>query len=136
MKLGRLTSRGLWYVQVGAGLVGLPITLLNFVILAYYNIVVTTPFLSQMFPHFYYFAVIAIVVAVILCGLIAYIHRKRSKLFSSQMDVDVESNPYSTTKLTPNIVPFYEAWVTFLEGQGVDCTKAKVILKNSGSKKW
>ena len=65
------------------------------------------PPLLDLFPHFASFAVLATVVGVPLAVVIGWVHMKRSRLFSSEQDIAVESNPYQY-KLAPGYLK--EAW--------------------------
>jgi len=73
----------------------------------YYLAIQNMPPLLGMFPHFTLFAVVATVVGVPLAVLVGWIHMKRSRLFSSELDISVESNPYNY-KLPPGYLK--EAW--------------------------
>jgi len=66
----------------------------------YYLAVKNMPPLLDVFPHFVPFAVIATVMGGPLGVVIGWIHLKRSRLFSSELDVSVEANPYNY-KLLP-----------------------------------
>jgi len=73
----------------------------------YYLAVRNMPPLLDLFPHFASFAVLATVVGVPLAVVIGWVHMKRSRLFSSEQDIAVESNPYQY-KLAPGYLK--EAW--------------------------
>jgi hypothetical protein len=73
----------------------------------YYLAVRNMPPLLDLFPHFASFAVLATVVGVPLAVVIGWVHMKRSRLFSSEQDITVESNPYQY-KLAPGYLK--EVW--------------------------
>lgn len=66
----------------------------------YYLAIKNMPPLFDLFPHFASFALLATVVGVPLAVVIGWVHMKRSRLFSSEQDISVESNPYNY-KLPP-----------------------------------
>ena len=109
MKLGSLASfrwafRAWYYFRLGYS------TYLTFIlgyvstlITVYYLAIKNIPDLLTIFPHFVPFAVLATVTGVPSAVLIGWVHLKRSKLFTSELDVTVEANPYNY-KLTPGIM--------------------------------
>ena len=134
--INRLIQRGLYYVQTGSSLGSLPLSLLNFATIFYYNVVVSVAWLSGIFSAFQYFLLAAIVGIPAFFGMLGYVYKKRSTFFVSQIEVDVEANPYQTVKITPSGIPFWELVVELGEQHGIDCSNAKKILVNSGSKKY
>jgi hypothetical protein len=68
-------------------------------------------------------------------GLLGFTYKRRSKFFVSQIEVDIDSNPYQNTKLTPNNIPSYEAFIAFFDREGIPCEGMKELLRNSVSKK-
>lgn len=81
---------------------------LSTLVTVYYLAIKNMPPLLDLFPHFESFAVLATVVGAPLCIVIGWVHMKRSRLFSSEQDIAVESNPYQY-KLPPGYMK--EAWV-------------------------
>jgi len=108
MKLGSLASlrwayRAWYYFRLGYStyltfLLGYVSTLITVYYLAIKNI----PDLLNIFPHFVPFAALATVAGVPSAVLIGWVHLKRSSLFSSELDVSVEANPYNY-KLPPGL---------------------------------
>ncbi|MGB9021825.1 MAG: hypothetical protein WCC94_00110 [Candidatus Bathyarchaeia archaeon] len=66
----------------------------------YYLAVRNVPPLLDLFPKFASFALLATAVGAPLSIVIGWVHMKRSRLFSSEQDIAVESNPYQY-KLPP-----------------------------------
>ena len=60
----------------------------------YYLAIQNMPELSNVFPHFATFGVVATVVGGPLAVVIGWAHLKRSGLFSTEQDITVEANPY------------------------------------------
>jgi len=84
------------------------LTYVSMLVTVYYLAIKNMPELLDIFPHFTPFAVLATVIGVPLAVTIGWVHMKRSKLFSSEQDIAVESNPYQY-KLPPGYLK--EAWV-------------------------
>jgi hypothetical protein len=97
----RLLYRAWYYFRQGYStyltfLLGYASTLVTVYFLAIKNM----PTLLDLFPHFAEFAIISTIVGVPLCVLIGWVHMKRSRLYSSEADIAVESSPYQY-KLPP-----------------------------------
>lgn len=112
LKASRLIFRSWYYFRLGYGtyltfLLGFASTLVT----VYYLAVRNMPTLLDVFPHFGEFAVLATVVGVPLSVAIGWVHLKRSGLYTNEVDVGVEANPYNY-KLTPGI--WKEAFVPIM----------------------
>ena len=88
-------SRMWYYFRLGYGtyltfLLGYTTTAVT----VYYLAIKNAPILAVMFPNFIPFFVIVVLVSVPLAILAGWIHMKRSKLYQSEQDISVESNPY------------------------------------------
>jgi hypothetical protein len=95
MRSGRLISRAWFYFRIGYAtyltfLLGYVSTLITVYYLAIKNI----PDLLAVFPKFLPFAAIATVIGLPLSIGLGYFHYKRSPAFSSEVDIQVEANPY------------------------------------------
>jgi hypothetical protein len=66
----------------------------------YYLAVKNLPYLLDLFPHFESFSVLATVIGAPASVIIGWLHLKRTRAFSAEQDISVESNPY-TYKLYP-----------------------------------
>jgi len=60
----------------------------------YYLAINNIPMLEALFPRFWLFAVIALVVGVPTACVIGWFHMKGSALWKSEIDITVEANPY------------------------------------------
>jgi hypothetical protein len=135
----RLIRRGLYYVQTGAALGGLPLSLLNFATIFYYNAIANISFLGNIFTNFYIFVIISTCFFVMFFGLLGFGYKRRSKFFVSQVEVDIDANPYMRDKVVPNNVAIWELMVELFEKEKLDSTaicEMKRLLRNSGSKKY
>jgi hypothetical protein len=96
MNLEKAAYRAWYYFRMGYS------TYLTF-LLGYVSTLVTVYYLAiknvepilQIFPHFVPFAALSTLIGVPLAICIGWVHLKRSKLYSSEVDVSVESNPYN-----------------------------------------
>jgi hypothetical protein len=134
--INRLIQRGLYYVQVGSSLGGLPLSLLNFATIFYYNVVVSVAWLSGIFSAFQYFLLAAGFGIPVFFGLLGYIYKKKSNFYMSQVEIDVEANRYQMEKLTPVALPCWEMICEVADKLGVESIATKELLANSGSKKY
>ena len=73
---------------------------INTLVVTYYLAIEKIPALASIFPSFTHYASIAVIIVIPLSVAIGYVHFKRSLIFSSEVDVHAESNPYNF-KLVP-----------------------------------
>jgi hypothetical protein len=95
MKFGRLACRAWFYFRIGYStyltfLLGYASTLVTVYYLAIKNI----PQLLSLFPRFDLFSVLATAVGLPVSVGLGWVHYKRSPAFSSEIDIQVEANPY------------------------------------------
>ena len=97
----RLPNRAWFYFRMGWStyLVFL-FAAINTLVVTYYLAIEKIPILVSIFPTFTHYVSIALVLVIPLAIIIGYIHFKKSLIFSSEVDVSVESNPYNF-KLVP-----------------------------------
>jgi hypothetical protein len=69
-------------------------------ITVYYLAIKSVPDLLSIFPRFVPFAILATVTGVPLCIGAGWMHYKRSLAYTSEVDIQVEANPYNF-KLAP-----------------------------------
>ena len=99
MKTGSISlfiSRTWYYFRMGYAtyltfLVGYISTLIT----VYYLAIKNSPQLLDLFPHFLPFAALATIIGVPLSVGVGWVHLKRSTLYSSELDVGVEANPWN-----------------------------------------
>jgi hypothetical protein len=104
LKFGiRHVARFWYYFRMGYS------TYLNFLlgyvstlVTVYYLALKSSPALLQIFPKFASFALPATIVGVPLTIFVGWVHLKRSPAFTSELDINVEANPYNY-KLTPGV---------------------------------
>jgi hypothetical protein len=119
MPLSRLLSRAWFYFRTGYGtyLVFL-LGAANTLTVVYYLLIRNIPQLQDYFPHFTTFAIIAVITGVPVTVLIGWLHLKRSPIYTSELDVGVEANPYYY-KMPPGywpevIIPTYQETIRYL----------------------
>jgi hypothetical protein len=118
--LGRIAYRAWYYFRMGYAtyltyLIGYVSTLIT----VYYLAIKSVPPLLDIFPRFVPFALLATVIGVPLSVGIGWVHLKRSQLYSSEVDVGVEANPYNYRvipgKEREAFAPFYLEMLTQIE---------------------
>ena len=77
-------------------------------ITTYYLAIEKISSLKSIFPSFEYYFFVFVIVGIPLLVLIGYLHFKRTSGFASEMEISVESNPY-----TYKIRPGYDTVVLF-----------------------
>ena len=95
MRGSRFVFRMWYYFRVGYStyltfFLGFATTLVTVYYLAINNI----PTLQELFPHFWLFAAIALIVGVPAACIIGWFHMKGSALWKSEVDITAEANPY------------------------------------------
>lgn len=84
------------------------IAAINTMITTYYLAIEKISSLKSIFPSFEYYFFVFVIVGIPLLVLIGYLHFKRTSGFASEMEISVESNPY-----TYKIRPGYDTVVLF-----------------------
>jgi len=73
---------------------------LTTIVTVYYLAIKSIPVLLDLFPSLTIFALTGAVAGSVLSVFVGWVHMKRSPMFSAEVDVGVESNPYNY-KLPP-----------------------------------
>ena len=106
--LNRAGKRALFYIRQGYSLASLPFVFLGYASSIYYLAIENISFLQSIFPRFSSFLIIAGLTLPILCGLIGYTYMKRSWLFRVASEIQMESNPYTSVKVTDVMLPAFK----------------------------
>ncbi len=93
MNVTRGIKRSLFYAQKGYSLSSLPFMFLGYASSIYYLSIQNIPVLLKLFPHFTNFLIIAALSLPVFCIGVGYIFMKKSFLFKSELEVQIESNP-------------------------------------------
>jgi len=83
---------------------------LSTLVTVYYLAIKNLPSLLDLFPHFVPFALLATIIGGPSAILIGWLHLKRTPLYTSEVDIAYEANPY-LYKLPPGYT--LEAWGPF-----------------------
>lgn len=117
VNLGKLSYRVWYYFRMGYStylsfLIGYGSTLVT----VYYLAIKNVPPLLDIFPKFWPFAILSTLTAIPLSVILGWFHMKRSLLYSSEVDVTVESYPYNY-KLPPGFNPevVFPAYLVYLK---------------------
>ncbi len=85
-----------YYFRIGYGpyltfILGIATTLVTVYYLAINNI----PFLQSIFPAFWVFSLISLIVGIPAACILGWFHIKGSAIFKSEQDITMEANPYN-----------------------------------------
>ena len=91
---------------------------INTLVTTYYLAIKNIPYLTQIFPTFSVYVGVVVSTGIPILVAIGYVHFKKSAAFSSEQDVNAESNPY-LFKLPPGynvevIFPMYLVLTKYL----------------------
>ncbi len=128
--MNRIFFRSLFYFRTGyIEYFVFVITILNMLTTTYYLAIKNYPPLTVIFPSFFQYVVIILIVIVPIMLLIGYTHTNKTSGLSSEIEIFQESNPY-TYILTPGIfteclAPLY---LELLKTARTALTDEKIIL--------
>ena len=137
MNIRRLLLRSWFYFRFGySTYLSLPTSLIAYASSVYYLAVRNVPFLMKIFPYFYVFIVVALVVMPPVSVVLAWMHFKKafSPMFRAELDVGVESNPYAMTIVMPVNLPLFEAVSNIAKQQGIDTSELDKIIRATKKK--
>jgi len=128
MKKTNFLFRVWFYFRIGYGtyltfILGIGSTLVTVYYLAVNNI----QFLQSVFPAFWIFSVISLVVGIPAAVILGWYHVKGSTIFKSEQDITVEANPYNykvppgfwQEAFTPVYLELLKGMVKMLNKQGL-----------------
>ncbi len=96
LHLKRLLPRCWFYLRIGYSLYF--VFLLGFsstLVTLYYLAIKNMPVLLAIFPQFEWFALIACAIGIPLAVMMGWLHYKRMPMYSSEVEVGQEANPYN-----------------------------------------
>lgn len=117
--MSRFITRLWFYFRIGyATYLTFILGAVNTLVVVWYLAIRDIPLVEEVFGHFAPFAILVIVVGVPLSIAIGWAHYKRSSAFTSEVDIQVEVNPYNY-KLIPGkeqevFVPLYSELLRML----------------------
>jgi hypothetical protein len=97
----RLLFRAWYYFRIGySTYLTFLLGFLTTIVTVYYLAINNISLLKFIFPSFWLFGILALVVGVPLAIFMGLFHFKRSQAYSAEVDIGVEANPYYY-KVTP-----------------------------------
>jgi len=91
----RLLFRAWYYFRIGYSVyLTFVLGFISTIVTVYYLAINNIPLLKIVFPSFWIFSVLAIAIGVPLAVFSGYFHFKRTRAYSSEVDIVTESNPY------------------------------------------
>ncbi len=101
--------RSFYYFRTGYGIyLSLPLTMISLCTTVYYLAIKNMPILQSLFPGMLEFGVTLILVVYPIGVLAGWFHFKKAPFYRIEQAINVESNPYSQTKLAPVMIPLWE----------------------------
>ncbi|MEM3084633.1 MAG: hypothetical protein QXU32_05870 [Nitrososphaerales archaeon] len=94
-KRSRLPYRSWYYFRTGyATYLAFVLAAINMIVVVYYLAIQNVPALETVFPSFTIWALVVILIGVPLAIFLGWLHFKRAPTYRSEVDIQVESNPY------------------------------------------
>ncbi|MGH9922644.1 MAG: hypothetical protein ACRD38_07820 [Nitrososphaerales archaeon] len=94
-KRSRLPFRSWFYFRMGFHTyLAFILSAINMMVVVYYLAIKSVPVLETIFPSFVIWALAVSAVGVPLSVFLGHLHVKRSGAFRSELDIQVEANPY------------------------------------------
>ncbi len=91
----RMPFRSWYYFRTGyATYLAFILAAINMMVVVYYLAIKSIPALEIVFPSFAIWALIITAVGIPLSVFLGWLHVKRSAAFRSELDIQVEANPY------------------------------------------
>lgn len=95
LRLGRYVGRAWFYFRIGySTYLTFLLGFLSTLVTVYYLAIKNIPQLLILFPRFDLFAILAVAIGIPISVGVGYIHYKRSPAYTSEIDIQVEANPY------------------------------------------
>jgi len=111
MKLIEKILRTWYYFRVGFGTyLVYSLTILNFCTSLYYLSIQNIPALTKIIPSFTFFIFATAFTAYPLGAFVGWLHFKKIGVFKTEQQINVESNPYTNTKIAPINIPIWWIW--------------------------
>lgn len=124
--------RSFYYFRTGYSIyLSMPFQMVNLCTTVYYLAIQNVPALKTFFPGFLEFALALIVIVYPAGATTGWLHFKALPFYRVEQAINVESNPYSQTKLTPVMVPMWKTLIAIAEKEGIDVKEMRQILESS-----
>lgn len=127
--LKRVFTRSLFYFRTGyAYYLVFLMNLATTSSVVYYLVVNNVPIMKEIFPSFRAFLLAVVFAGIPLGVFIGYLHFKRLPFYRSELDVQVEANPYAMRIATPASLPLYRTLSALAKKHGVDARELDEVI--------
>lgn len=103
-----------------------PVSIVNFTITAYYLLLENIDFLQALFPSFFLFFGVSLLVALPTSILLGWLHIRKTRAFSTETVLSTLHNPLGVY----NSVIFYKSIIDLLRAQNVEPSKELLDFYN------
>lgn len=124
--------RSFYYFRTGYSIyLSLPLTMISLCTTVYYLAIQNMPTLKNIFPSLLEFGLALIVVVYPGGALAGWLHFKKMPFYRIEQSINVDSNPYSQTKLAPVMIPMWKTLMGLAVKEGLDVSEMQKILEAS-----
>ena len=124
--------RSFYYFRTGYSIyLSLPLQMISLCTTVYYLAIQNIPTLKTFFPGFMEFALALVVVVYPVGSVAGWFHFKKMPFYRIEQTINVESNPYSQTKLTPVMIPMWKTLMELARKEGLNVSEMQKILETS-----
>jgi hypothetical protein len=96
MQKSNFLFRVWYYFRIGYGTyLTFVLGIVTTIVTVYYLAINNIPQLKFVFPAFWIFSVISLIVSIPICCALGWFHVKGSAIFKSEQDITMEANPYN-----------------------------------------
>ena len=132
MKAINFLLRSFYYFRTGYSIyLSLPLTMISLCTTVYYLAIQNIPILKSVFPGVLEFGLALVVVVYPSGALAGWFHFKKMPFYRIEQTINVESNPYSQTKLTPVMIPMWKTLMELARKEGLNVSEMQKILETS-----
>lgn len=124
--------RSFYYFRTGYSIyLSLPLQMISLCTTVYYLAIQNISGLKTFFPGFIEFALALVIVVYPIGSVAGWFHFKALPFYRIEQTINVESNPYSQTKLTPVMIPMWKTLMALAEKEGLDVQEMRKILEST-----
>ena len=131
-----LGFRGWFYFRTGwATYFAFMVAAVNALTVTFFLAIEKYPSLSVIFPTFFHYVMIVVVIGVPVLVLVGYVHFKRSKSYRAEADIGIETNPHfrrmlqNTEVLLPSYLKLTELMVKLSENKKLTDKELQEVSK-------
>ena len=131
-----LGFRGWFYFRTGwATYFAFIVAAVNALTVTFFLAIEKYPSLSAIFPTFFHYVVIVVVIGVPVLVLVGYVHFKRSKSYRAEADIGIETNPHfrrmlqNTEVLLPSYLKLTELMIKLSENKKLTDKELEEVSK-------